>query len=132
MSYFEQQSTDNAISRPHLIWVIQNFHLEMRAASGEQLTGSKWIESILDQARSVVRCSPPTPPTRCSVHGSSPCSTRRVDPCSTRRVDRAAVLAPVAALELRNSLHLTPSSGPHRGAWSRQVPCVHPGSSQAP
>ena len=50
MSYFEQQSSERAISRPHLVWVVQNFHLQMRAASGEELTGEAWITSILDQA----------------------------------------------------------------------------------
>ena len=49
MSYFEQANADNAISRPHLIWVIQNFRLQLTQENGEEITGREWIEKLLQQ-----------------------------------------------------------------------------------
>ena len=49
MSYFEQANAENVISRPHLIWVIQNFHLQLMEENGDVLAGPKWIEGILQQ-----------------------------------------------------------------------------------
>ena len=49
MSYIEQTSAENVISRPHLIWVIQNFQLRLMEVNGEVLAGPEWIEEILRQ-----------------------------------------------------------------------------------
>ncbi len=49
MSYFEQTNDENSISRPHLLWVIQNFHLKLLGREGEEVSGRRWIENLLHQ-----------------------------------------------------------------------------------
>lgn len=49
MSYFEQKNSENSISRPHLVWIIQNFHLQQLTQNGQELSGTEWIENILSQ-----------------------------------------------------------------------------------
>mmetsp|Transcript_33103 Transcript_33103/g.69238 ORF Transcript_33103/g.69238 Transcript_33103/m.69238 type:complete len:240 (-) Transcript_33103:2503-3222(-) len=49
MSYFEQKNASNAISRPHLVWVIQNFHLQPLSENGTELSGAEWIQRLLVQ-----------------------------------------------------------------------------------
>ena len=49
MSYFEQKNSDNAISRPHLLWTIQNFHLKPLVKDGVVVAGPQWIDSLLRQ-----------------------------------------------------------------------------------
>jgi hypothetical protein len=49
MSYFEQTNDENSISRPSLLWVIQNFHLKLLTLKGEEVSGRRWMESLLHQ-----------------------------------------------------------------------------------
>ena len=49
MSYFEQKNSGNSISRPQLICIIQNFHLQHLTENGRELRGSEWIHQILEQ-----------------------------------------------------------------------------------
>ena len=49
MSYFEKTNDENSISRPHLLWVIQNFHLKLVGQKGEEVSGQTWMEKLLHQ-----------------------------------------------------------------------------------
>jgi len=49
MSYFEKTNDENSISRPHLLWVIQNFHLQLLGQKGEEVSGRRWMEKLLHQ-----------------------------------------------------------------------------------
>jgi hypothetical protein len=49
MSYFEKTNVENTISRPHLLWVIQNFHLKLLSQEGEEVSGRRWMEKLLQQ-----------------------------------------------------------------------------------
>ena len=49
MSYFEEKNASSAISRPHLVWVIQNFHLQPLIVNGSKLSGADWIQRLLVQ-----------------------------------------------------------------------------------
>ena len=48
MSYFEEQDKADKISRPHLVWVVQNFHLDM-SLDGTKIDGNSWINKLLTQ-----------------------------------------------------------------------------------
>jgi hypothetical protein len=49
VSYFEQKSSESAISRPHLVCVIQNLHLQLKSENGKQMSGTQMVEIILAQ-----------------------------------------------------------------------------------
>eukprot|EP00960_Hanusia_phi_P066514 766411-Hanusia_phi.AAC.7 len=48
MSYFEEHEQVQKISRPHLVWVVQNFHLDM-SLDGTKIDGNSWINKLLTQ-----------------------------------------------------------------------------------